>query len=57
MPSTSADDILKKIEDITKNIINERNGFDREMTLDPTSSICSIIGIYYNYKSITSCKN
>jgi acetylornithine deacetylase/succinyl-diaminopimelate desuccinylase-like protein len=38
MPSTSVDDILKKIEDITKNVINERNEFYRKMTLDPTSS-------------------
>ncbi len=38
MPSTSVDDILKKIEDFMKNIINERNEFYREMTLDPTSS-------------------
>ncbi len=38
MPSTSVDDILKKIEDIMKNIINERNEFYRKMTVDPTSS-------------------
>ncbi|CAM4752914.1 unnamed protein product [Rotaria magnacalcarata] len=38
MPSTSVDDILKKIEDITKIIINERNEFYHKMTRDTTSS-------------------
>ncbi|CAF1203867.1 unnamed protein product [Rotaria sordida] len=38
MPSTSVDDILKKIEDIMKTIINERNEFYRKMTFNSTSS-------------------
>jgi len=38
MPSTSVDDILKKIEDITENIINERNEFYRKMAPDSASS-------------------
>ncbi|CAF4783744.1 unnamed protein product, partial [Rotaria sp. Silwood2] len=38
MPSTSVDDILKKIEDIMENIINERNEFYRKISLNSTSS-------------------
>ncbi|CAF3093895.1 unnamed protein product [Rotaria sp. Silwood2] len=38
MPSTSVDDILKKIEDIMENIINERNEFYRKISLSSTSS-------------------
>lgn len=38
MPSTSVDDVLKKIEEITKNIISERNEFYRKATLDQTAS-------------------
>ena len=38
MPSTSADTILQQIKDTLNNIINERNEFYREKTLDSTSS-------------------
>ena len=38
MPTTSVDDVLKKISEITNNIISERNEFYRKVTHDPTAS-------------------
>ena len=38
MTSTSADDLLKNIKDIIDNVINERNEFYRQVSLDSTSS-------------------
>lgn len=38
MPSTSADDIMRKIENIIKHIIDERNEFYRKISLDSSSS-------------------